>query len=283
MKKNPLVSVIICTKNSQKYILRTLKSVKKQTYKPLEIIVVDNYSTDKTLDIARKYTKNIFKIGPERSSQYNLGIKKSKGLYVYRIDSDFYLEPNVIKECVEKCENESFSGIAIHNTSDDSLGFWSRVRKLERDCYIDDDTIVAVRFMKKSAFDKIGGFDEKMYAGEDYDLHNRFVRARYRWSRINSKEIHLGEVTSIVDFAKQSFKYGRNLIYYVKKHKDEARTQMTPIRSAFIRHYKELLRSPILTFGLIIMNTVKFSAGALGFVLASLNIIGSDITQPNKR
>jgi glycosyltransferase involved in cell wall biosynthesis len=57
---NPLVSVIIPTKNSAKTIEKCLKSVKDQTYKNIEIIVVDNFSTDGTYEIAKKYTEKVY-------------------------------------------------------------------------------------------------------------------------------------------------------------------------------------------------------------------------------
>lgn len=271
--KEPLVSVLVSTKNSAKYLARCLDSVKKQTYKNWELILVDNYSIDDTLKIARQSTEQVYSFGPERSTQYNLAAKKAKGKYIYRIDSDFWLEPEVIEQCVKKCEEEGFDGIAVHNASDDSLGFWSQVRKLERDCYIDDKQIVAVRFVKRAAFNSLGGFDERMYAGEDYDLHNRFVAAGFKWGRVGAKEVHLGEVTSLWAFAKHNYRYGKNLIFYMNKYQEIGMHQMIPIRPAFLRHWKELVRHPILTAGLLIMNIVKFSAGGLGFVLAKLKLV----------
>jgi glycosyltransferase involved in cell wall biosynthesis len=276
MIAKPLVSVIVGTKNSKKYLERTLKSIKNQTYKNWELVLVDNYSTDNTLRIAKKYIKKIFIAGPERSIQYNLAASKAKGKYLYRIDADFFVEPKVLEEAVEKCEKQKIDAIAVHNTSDGTLSFWARIRQLERDCYIDDDEIVAVRFFKKSAFDKVGGFDEQMYAGEDYDLHNRLVKAGFKWGRIDAKEIHLGEVVSIVDFAKKSFSYGKNSIYYVNRHSKRAWHQMTPIRAAFIRHWRDMVSHPILVSGLIFMTLVKYSFGGAGYIMSKVGLVKPD-------
>lgn len=270
---NNLVSVVVSTKNSEKYLERCLGSVRKQTYKNWELIVVDNYSTDKTVEIAKKYTKTVFLYGPERSSQYNFAVKKAKGMYIYRIDSDFLLEPDVIRECVGKIISDDLDGIAVHNISDPKVSFWSKVRKLERDCYRDDNSIVAVRFMKKKVFESIGGFDERMYAGEDYDLHNRFVSKGYKWGRIRAKEIHLGEIKSLREVMFKSFFYGKNLIYYLDKYPNIGKKQMTPIRPAFIRHWKDMMKHPILFVGLLVMNVVKFGFGGLGYVFAKYKII----------
>lgn len=273
MKNKPLVSVLVATRNSNKYLQKCLESVKNQTYQNWELILVDNYSSDDSTEIAKQFTEHVYVQGPERSTQYNLAAKKAQGKYLYRIDSDFILEPEVIEQCVQKCENERYLAIAVHNASDDSLGFWSKVRKLERDCYIDDDSIVAVRFIKKDVFWQLGGFDERMYAGEDYDLHNRFIQLGLKWGRIKAKEIHLGEVVSLWEFAKHSFYYGKNLPYYMEKHPQIGKRQMVPIRIAFLKHWREFSKHPILTCGLLIMNFVKFSSGGLGYFLAKINFI----------
>jgi glycosyltransferase involved in cell wall biosynthesis len=76
MQKSTRVSVIVPTKNSQQYLARCLASIKKQKHNDIEIIVVDNNSSDKTKAIARKYTNLVFNKGPERSSQRNFGVRK---------------------------------------------------------------------------------------------------------------------------------------------------------------------------------------------------------------
>ncbi len=67
MDSTPLVSVIIPTRNSTRTIEICLQSIKKQSYPKNEIIVVDNYSWDKTKKIAQKYAK-VYNKSPERSS-----------------------------------------------------------------------------------------------------------------------------------------------------------------------------------------------------------------------
>ena len=79
VKPDNLVSIIIPTLNEEASLEICLKSIKKQTYKNLETIVVDNFSKDRTPEIAKKYTKLVFKKGNERSAQRNFGAKKAKG------------------------------------------------------------------------------------------------------------------------------------------------------------------------------------------------------------
>ena len=77
MNKKPKVSIIIPTKNSSKTLEYTLKSVISQSYKNIEIIVVDNNSSDNTKQIAKAYNARVYNFGPECSAQMNFGVKKS--------------------------------------------------------------------------------------------------------------------------------------------------------------------------------------------------------------
>jgi len=79
MESSLLVSVIISTYNSEKFIESCLQSIRKQTYKNIEIIVVDKGSKDHTISIARKYTDKVFVIPAKgRSEQKNFGAKRLK-------------------------------------------------------------------------------------------------------------------------------------------------------------------------------------------------------------
>ena len=98
--QRPLISVIVPTYNSAIFLDRCLESIMNQTYKNIELIVVDNNSTDNTKAIAKKYTSLVFNQGPERSAQVNYGVLQSKGSFIYKIDSDFVLDPLVIEQCV---------------------------------------------------------------------------------------------------------------------------------------------------------------------------------------
>lgn len=270
MKTRPKVSIIIPTLNEEKFLNRCLKNIVNQTYQNIEIIIVDRGSQDKTTEIAKKYTPYIYQSLTERAGQVNLGVKKSKGKYCYRVDGDFVLEPEVVEQCVEKCEGEKLDGIAVHNTSAEGLGFWADVRKLERNTYRDDDLIVAVRFFSKESFEKIGGFDITLFGPEDYDFHNRFLAAGFRYGRIRAIERHLGEPKSLKDIFRKSFFYGQEMARYFRKNPRRAAQQLNPARFAFFRHFRELIAHPRLFAGLVIMWLSKFSAGGLGFLKAYL-------------
>ncbi len=167
------VSVIVTTRNEGSHIRNCLESVKKQNYpqNKIEIIVVDNHSTDRTLTIANKFTHKVYNKGPERSSQRNFGVKQATGKYILYLDADMMLSPNVIKECVDKCESSEYIALYIPERVI-GKGLWIKVRDFERSFY-NGTCIDCVRFVRKDKFWEIGGFDETLTGPEDWDFDRR--------------------------------------------------------------------------------------------------------------
>jgi len=270
MKDKPLVSVVVPTFNSERFLERCLRSVREQTYPNVEVIVVDNYSRDKTREIAKKYADLVLLKGGERSAQVNFGVRHARGKYVYRVDSDFVLEPTVVEEAVRKCDIEGVDAVCVHNTSDPTVSFWAKVRKLERDCYADDELNVAARFFRKDVFEVVGGFDENLVAGEDYDFHNRLLESEFRIGRIKAREVHIGEPKTLLEIAKKHYYYGKTLRNFLKKNKGRGMRQLSPVRPSFIRNWKDFVRHPTLTVGFIIYQIVKYAAAGIGFLLGNI-------------
>lgn len=271
MNIEPLVSVVIPTYNSERTLARCLESVTNQTYKNIEVVIVDKNSCDKTVAIAKGFGARVFVVNAEeRSQQMNFGIRQSKGKYVYRIDSDFIIEPEVVEEAVRKCEYEGYDAVCIHNTSDSTISFWSRVRKLERDCYRDDELNVAARFFKKEVLEAVGGFNTSLVAGEDYELQKRIKERGFRIGKIQHQEVHIGEPRSLSEIVRKHYYYGKSIEEFIRATRREGIKQLSPIRPAFIRHWKDFTRNPILTFGFIVYQSVRYLATALGFLVNKL-------------
>ena len=113
-----LVSVIITTKNEEKNIEHCLKSILQQSYPRdrIEIIVVDNNSTDKTKEIVRKYTDKVFDLAKEvnlneiknfRGAQLNFGVNRANGEIIFYPDADMTFDKNLIVDAVEKLNNSN--------------------------------------------------------------------------------------------------------------------------------------------------------------------------------
>lgn len=106
----PLISVIIVVLNGEKYLEQSILSVIKQTYVNVEIIIIDGGSTDKTVDIIRKYENSIdFWISDKDSGIYNAmnkGIRLSTGDFIGFVGSDDYLYLDTLEELAKVAKNQ---------------------------------------------------------------------------------------------------------------------------------------------------------------------------------
>jgi len=172
MKKE--LSIIIITLNEEKNLPRLLASIKKQKYTNYQIIISDAGSIDKTLLIARKAGCKIVKGGlPARGR--NNGAKSAGGEYLAFLDADIIL-PSGFLENVMRQVHENNIDIAtvrqqpVTNNRLDLFyhkfyNFWQK--SMER---IDPHAVGTCIIARKSLFEKIGGFDEKIKLAEDHAL-----------------------------------------------------------------------------------------------------------------
>ena len=105
-----LVTIVLNVYNCEKYVKKCLDSLIKQTYKNLEILIINDGSTDKSLEICEKYQKkdNRIRIITHEncglSLSRNAGIDNAKGEYIYFIDSDDYIEKDTIEYLYNLCK-----------------------------------------------------------------------------------------------------------------------------------------------------------------------------------
>lgn len=263
----PLVSVVITTKNEEDVLEELLKSLKRQTYRHVEIIVVDNHSTDRTLRIARRYTQWCYLKGPERSLQRNFGARNAHGAYLLFLDADMMVEPPVIEECVRLVHKKTDVKIVVIPERSVGTGFWAECKILERACYANDDTIEAARFFEARVFWEMGGYDERLTGPEDWDLPQK-IKRKYRWERGTSFIIHRERNVTLSQLARKKYYYGLKVSRYVSQHplSVTAGQLIYLLRPAFYRNWRLLLSNPINTGGMILMLAVEQFAGLAGFV-----------------
>ena len=109
----PKVSVIIPIYNVEKYIIECLDSISKQTLKEIEIICVNDGSTDNSLNLIKKYAMNdnriqiISQSNRGKSVARNSGVKYSNGEYIYFIDGDDYLDLNALSDLYNKAKENN--------------------------------------------------------------------------------------------------------------------------------------------------------------------------------
>lgn len=269
-----LVSVVIPTKNEQDVIGRPIKSVKKQIYQNIEIILVDNNSSDKTQEIARRLGAKVYDFGPERSAQRNFGAKKAKGDYLLFLDADMELSKDVIEECVNLIERDAKIGAVTILEESRAKNFWEKAKAFERSFYniAGDEITDAARFFKRQVFEKLGGYDETITGPEDWDLTDRIKRSGYKIGVCKEVIYHYERIPNLFSLLKKKYYYGLKSHRYLEKQKVPLFSPKTIyfLRPVFYKNYKKLLAHPLLSLGMIFMLSLEMVAGGLGFLVGKV-------------
>ncbi len=256
----PLVTVVVPTRQSGRTLAACLRSLQRQTYAPIEVVVVDNSSDDDTCDIARALAQRLETWGPERSAQRNAGAGWGRGDIVIFIDADMVLEPDLVGQAVGALADESVVGVIIPERSF-GAGRWSRAKAFEKLIVEGDAAVEAARALRRNDFESVGGYDERLHAFEDWDLHDRLVASRGgRIARTTAYIWHdEGRLELRATYRKKKY-YGAMLLRW-SKHAPPHRLRRR-IDPATVRR---LLRSPGSTVALLVVKAVEaagFAAGA---------------------
>lgn len=236
-KEVPFISALIVTYNEERYIYKCLNSLLNQTYPKdrYEIIIIDGYSSDRTLDEINRCIREHNKLGdktpkihfynnPKRNlaSGWNLGINKSKGDYVVRIDGHAYASSNFLEENVKtlhKVGDVFCVGGSMNTVTDTKIGNsivkvlstpfgvgGARFRYQKEPGYVDT---VAYGMYKKNIFKMVGLFDEELERTQDNDLHRRIREIGGKFYLNPSIETYYYSRNNIKDFLKQAFQNGK--------------------------------------------------------------------------
>ena len=267
---NPLVSIIIPSYNSERTLPSCLESIKKQTYWNTETIVVDNFSTDRTLEIAQRYGAKVIQVSGERVRAKNIGLKHARGKYVLFIDADMELTQTVVEECVRLAEADpEIGGIIIPERSVGN-NYWAKVRSFERNFYA-GTLIESPRFFRRDLALKVGNFDEDIVFYEEATLPYKIERLGYNVrARINSYILHHEEGFSLVKWLKKKYYYGKTVRNYISKYRRYARKQVSPLHrfTLFIKR-KKFWQNPTLAIGITMLKTLEYIATRLGYLVSS--------------
>lgn len=261
----PLVSIIIPTKNSSRTLASLLKSISKQKGPSIEIIVVDNYSSDQTREIALKWAAHILLARCERSKARNLGAKLARGDYLLFLDSDMELADNVVDSCFHIASNGKFGACIIREISTGE-GYWAKVRSLERQTYEGGSLFETAMFFRKDVFISLGGFSENLVGFEDYDLQVRLektcVPIGYSSTPIfhNEGKLELGE-----HLMKKRYyvRAGKNYIY---ENRQRSFLQFLPIKYTFFKNRALLWKKPACAVGVVVLKSLEVVVGILSIL-----------------
>ncbi|MCH7951342.1 glycosyltransferase family 2 protein [Patescibacteria group bacterium] len=181
--KRPMISVIIPAYNEERDIIRCIDSLKNQTYKPLELIVVDDGSTDKTRKVLKK-VKGIRLLRQEHrgpGAARNKGAKKAKGEILVFVDADMTFHRQFIKRLTRPIREGKAIGTFskeeyMENPKNRWAGNWSINRgwqegRMHPKDY--PDTQRVFRAILKEKFDSVGGFDTNVGYTDDWTLSKK--------------------------------------------------------------------------------------------------------------
>lgn len=194
-KEQPLVSVVVLTYNSEKYVLETLESIKNQTYENIELIISDDASTDNTLTLCEKWLKQnkakfvrveLLTTIKNRgvAPNCNRGYHASKGIWVKFIGGDDRLLPDFIRKNVRFIENNRdvniiFSDQLLIDEEGKEKGIWKHnpdimemsAENQYRELLKGNSLFAApTNFIQRDLLNDFGGFDERFPMMEDYPL-----------------------------------------------------------------------------------------------------------------
>lgn len=271
--RTQLISIIITTKNEEDVIDRLLKSIKNQTYRRIETIVVDNNSKDKTKKIVKSFTRKLYDYGPERSAQRNFGVRKASGAYLLFLDADMQLSETIVEECVLKMGSNNKVGALVIPEESVAKNFWERVKAFERSFYnlAGDNVTDAARFFRKDVFNKIGGYNEVLVGPEDWELTERIRKYKFLIDRVDVLIYHYERIPNLYSLLKKKYYYGLKSYIYIKKNNLPLITPKTIyfLRPVFYKHWQRMVLHPILTFAMFFMFGLEMIAGGLGYLRGS--------------
>lgn len=231
-----LISVIMPCFNAEKYLREAIESVTRQTYTNIELIIVDDGSTDNSVRIAQSYSNRVIFLRQNNKGPYparNMGIRASNGKFVAFLDADDYWRT----DCLEKL----FAALC---NSDAILAYcgWQNIglTGVAGEPYIPPDyesgnkTELLLRhaapwpihaaLIRKSALEEFGGFSEKFFSCMDYDL----------WLRIATSR-HIKRVDEALAF------YRHHSKGQITSKKWEQARNVWLVKRSFIKKYPELV------------------------------------------
>ena len=188
MTDKPLVSVIVPVYNGEKYIAETIQSALDQTYKNLEIIVVDDGSTDSTADIVKSFNdERIIYLHQQNSGANvarNYGINASKGEFIAPLDADDIWLPHKIEAQVNEFSKDPEIGLVyswVYFMDPEGKILSKKEIRVQGDHYLSlltSNYLIcgSITLIKKECFEKVGYFGQSTDACQEWELGLRIAR-----------------------------------------------------------------------------------------------------------
>jgi len=181
----PKVSIVITAHNYGRYLRQSIDSALNQTAESIEVVCVDDGSTDDTPAIMESYSvhQNFVPIRTEGiglASASNLGIRRSTGTYVIRLDADDWFDENIVLVLSNALDRLPEIGMVFADyfsvdQQGDIIDSVKRARVNDEIKLLDRPCLAAGAMYRRKCFDAIGGYNEELRYQEDYDFWIKFI------------------------------------------------------------------------------------------------------------
>jgi glycosyltransferase involved in cell wall biosynthesis len=261
------VSVVVPTHNSAKTLPTCLKALRTQNYPYTEVLVVDNYSSDETRNIAETFGANVILYRGLQPAATNVGLARSKGNYVFFVDSDQQLNGDVVQNCVMKCSKDGVAAVKIPEVFV-GLNFWGKCSALWKNNVVKAWGLKGgiPRFYRKSTLLKQSGHNDKLSWWEDIELYQRLKSNGLKEAWCTGQIIHY-ETDSPQKAVRKYMIYGQSITAF-KNNQAKAPYKATfrLTLSTVAQMMRDSGRSASVFFGCLFLVTVKSFSATLGFL-----------------
>lgn len=210
----PLVSIIVITYNSSQFVIETLESTKSQTYGYIELIISDDCSTDKTVEVCKKWLESnkerffrteLITTNKNRGvpANCNRSLKNTMGTWIKYIAGDDILHKDCINTFIKYSQNDEqkhsflfcnkvmFRNNLTNIISESISNIMDRSNKKQLLKYAcTRPNIAPFMFIKKDAILKLNGFDESYHLLEDLPLYFKALENNYNFLLINENLVY---------------------------------------------------------------------------------------------
>jgi len=181
------------------------------------------------------------------------------GDWLWRTDGDFVFDPTLIAEAI----STKADAVIVPGTSDGSISLWAETHRREREVLMGDVQHAGPSFVNRKVYDKLGGYNEKLWAYEDYDHHNRIRKAGFKITMIKSRAYHLGEPAHLKEVVPKYLYYGdRKNVDAFKVANPDRKFQLLPFRPVYLKNIRKF---GLYFFPFLVFLYVRYVAATVGY------------------
>ena len=221
MKNKDLITVYITNYNYGRYIDNCIKSILKQTYKNIELIIIDDGSSDNSKENLKKYEKIkkikiIYQKNKGLNITNNIAIKVSTGRYIIRVDADDWLREDAISSLYKEISKDKkiaivFSNYYEVNTNGEIQNEYKRYN-FDKVKILDKPAHGACSLIDKKKLLTVGGYNENLNCQDGYDIWFKFI-SKYKIKHVNKSLFFYRQHSESLSTNKKKILKARSKIY----------------------------------------------------------------------